>query len=157
MHPNQSSLRNRAPGSLSISAALIVAGLSINGATAATPITIKAGNAAITATLDDSPTSRDFVKSLPLTISMKRWGEREYYGKLREPLSDQGRKQNGFANGDVAYWPRGGSFAIFFNNKVNPDISDLIVFGKISSDLKVFDAMDESLDMRIDLATEPAK
>jgi hypothetical protein len=121
-------------------------------ANAATAITIKAGNALITATLDDSPTSRDFVKSLPLTIGMKRWGEREYYGRLREPLSDQGRKQSGFANGDVAYWPHGGSFAIFFNNKVNPDISDLIVFGKISSDLKAFDAMDESLDMRIELA-----
>lgn len=118
----------------------------------ATAITIKAGNAVIAATLDDSPTAQDFVKSLPLTISMKRWGDREYYGKVREPLSDRGRKQNGFANGDVAYWPRGGSFAIFFNNKVNPDISDLIVFGKISTDLKVFDAMDESLDMRIDLA-----
>lgn len=115
-------------------------------------ITIKAGNAVIAATLDDSPTAQDFVKSLPLTISMKRWGDREYYGKVREPLSDRGRKQNGFANGDVAYWPRGGSFAIFFNNKVNPDISDLIVFGKISTDLKVFDAMDESLDMRIELA-----
>ena len=151
MHPSKKNLRKRTPGFLSIPAALIVTGLSINGAIAATPITIKAGNATITATLDDSSTSRDFVKSLPLTISMKRWGNREYYGKVREPLSDQGRKQNGFDNGDVAYWPRGGSFAIFFNNKVNPDISDLIVFGKINSDLKVFDAMDESLDMRIEL------
>ena len=129
-----------------------ILGLFCLTADAATAITIKAGNAAIAATLDDSPTAQDFVKSLPLTISMKRWGDREYYGKVREPLSDRGRKQNGFANGDVAYWPRGGSFAIFFNNKVNPDISDLIVFGKISTDLKVFDAMDESLDMRIDLA-----
>ena len=126
--------------------------LSCLSAVAATPIEIRAGNALISATLDDSPTSRDFVKSLPLTISMKRWGDREYYGKVREPLSDRGRKQNGFANGDVAYWPRGGSFAIFFNNKVNPVISDLIVFGKISTDLKVFDAMDESLEMRIELA-----
>ena len=118
----------------------------------ATAITIKAGNAVIAATLDDSPTAQDFVKSLPLTISMKRWGDREYYGKLREPLSDQGRKQNGFANGDVAYWVPGGSFAIFFDDKVSPDISNLIVFGKISSDLKVFGTLGESLEMRIELA-----
>lgn len=58
-------------------------------ADAATAITIKAGNAAIAATLDDSPTAQDFVKSLPLTISMKRWGDREYYGKVRGPLSDR--------------------------------------------------------------------
>ena len=153
----QKPFANLAPAALAFSASLLVAALSGNAVYAATPITIKAGNTLITATQDDSTTSRDFVKSLPLTIGMKRWGDREYYGKLREPLSDQGRKQSGFANGDVAYWVPGGSFAIFFDDKVNPDISNLIVFGKISSDLKVFDAMDESLDMRIDLATELAK
>ena len=148
----QKPFANLAPAALAFSASLLVAALSGNAVYAATPVTIKAGNTLITATLDDSTTSRDFVKSLPLTISMKRWGDREYYGKLREPLSDQGRKQNGFANGDVAYWVPGGSFAIFFDDKVNPDISNLIVFGKISSDLKVFDTLGESLEMRIELA-----
>lgn len=135
--------------SLAVSAASM---LIANSALAATPITIQAGNTVITATLDDSSTAQDFIRSLPVTMSMKRWGDREYYGKVRERLSDQGRKQNGFANGDVAYWAPGGSFAIFFNDKVNPDISDLIVFGKISSDLALFDSMAESLDMRIDVA-----
>ena len=148
----QKPFANLAPAALAFSASLLVAALSGNAVYAATPVTIKAGNKLITATLDDSPTAKDLVKSLPLTISMKRWGDREYYGKLREPLSDQGRKQSGFENGDVAYWVPGGSFAIFFDDKVNPDISNLIVFGKISSDLKVFDTLGESLEMRIELA-----
>ena len=142
----------RATLGISVASALLAAELSTNNALAATPITIKAGNAVITATLDDSPTAQDFVKSLPVTMGMKRWGDREYYGKVRERLSDQGRKQKGFANGDIAYWVPGGSFAIFFNDKVNPDISDLIVFGKIDSDLRIFDSMGESLDMQIDIA-----
>jgi hypothetical protein len=130
----------------------MVADGSANNANAATPITITAGKTVITATLNDSPTAQDFIKSLPVVMKMTRWGEREYFGKVRERLSDKGRKQNSFENGDVAYWVPGGSFAIFFNNKVNPDISDLIVIGKISSDLKVFDAMDPSVEMRIGIA-----
>jgi len=74
---------------------------------------ITAGNTVITANLNDSATAQDFIKSLPVTMKMTRWGEREYYGKVRERLSDESRKQNGFDNGDVAYWAPGGSFAIF--------------------------------------------
>ena len=57
---------------ISAGSLLLAADLSTNSAAAATPITIKAGNALITATLGDSPTARDFIKSLPLTISIKR-------------------------------------------------------------------------------------
>lgn len=134
------------------STALLAAGLPGSAAYAATPITITAGKAVIAATVDDGPTVQDFVKSLPLTLRMTRWGEREYYGKLRQPLSAQGRQQKDFANGDLAYWVPGGSLAMFFDNRVNPDIANLIVFGRISSDLKVFDAHGESLKMRIELA-----
>lgn len=118
----------------------------------ATAITLRAGTTVIQASLNDSPTARDFIASLPLTIKMRRWGDREYYGKMRAPFSDRGTKQDRFDDGDVAYWPQGGSFAVFFNNKVNPDISGLIVIGKISSDLKVFDAMAETVEMDIAIA-----
>ena len=141
----------RATLGVSMASVLVAADLSSNVALAATPITMKAGDQVITAMLDDSPTAQDFIKSLPLTLSMKRWGNREYYGKVRQPLSAQGKRQSGFANGDVAYWVPGGSFAVFFNDKVNPDISDLIVFGKVTSDLRAFDALGESLEMRIDV------
>ncbi|MBS1154743.1 MAG: hypothetical protein H6R07_667 [Proteobacteria bacterium] len=114
-----------------------------------TPITIRAGKTVLNGTLNDSPTARDFLKSLPVTMKMTRWGEREYYGKVGKPLA-AGKSQNGFANGDIAYWVPGGSFAIFFDNRHNPDISDLIVIGKITSDLKAFDGMAESIDMQIE-------
>ena len=117
----------------------------------ATKITMTVGKEVITATLDDSNTSQDFIKSLPATMKMTRWGNREYYGKVATRLSDNARKRNRFENGDVAYWTPGGSFAVFFNNKGDPSISDLIVMGKVTSDLKAFDHLGEAVDMRIEV------
>ena len=114
-------------------------------------IAMTTGTAVITADLHDNPTTRDFVASLPVTMSMTRWGEREYYGKVGKRLSDKGRQRNGFEDGDVAYYVPGGSFAVFFNNKVNPDIAHLIVMGKVTSDLSVFESLGESLTVRIEL------
>lgn len=121
-------------------------------AVAATQITMTAGKTVIAAMLDDSATARDFIKSLPVTMKMTRWGNREYYGKVANRLSEDGQKRNRFENGDVAYWAPGGSFAVFFNDKANPEIDNLIVMGKITSDLKAFDALGESVDMRIEVA-----
>lgn len=114
-------------------------------------IAMTTGTTVITADLHDNPTTRDFVASLPVTMPMTRWGEREYYGKVDKRLSDKGRQQNGFEDGDVAYYVPGTSFAVFFNNKVNPDISHLIVMGKVTSDLSVFESLGESLTVRIEL------
>ena len=120
-------------------------------AVAATQITMTAGHTVITATLDDSATTRDFIKSLPLTMKMTRWGNREYYGKVASRLSDDAPKRNRFASGDVVYWVPGGSFAVFFNDTGNTSLADLIVMGKVTSDLKAFDTLGESVDMRIEV------
>lgn len=113
-------------------------------------ITMIIGDKIITACLNDSRTSQDFIASLPATMKMTRWGEREYYGKVGAALSVEGQRQSGFANGDVAYWAPGGSFAIFFNETANQNISDLIVMGKITSNLETFDTLGESVVMRIE-------
>lgn len=139
-------------GSMAMNHRAEAAPVAESGAKEVTLITMTAGNAVIAATLDNSQTSRDFIASLPVTMKMTRWGNREYYGKVKNRLSEGGQKRNRFENGDVAYWAPGGSFAVFFNDKANPDIADLIVMGKVTSDLSVFDTLSESLEMRIDLA-----
>ncbi|WP_153111027.1 cyclophilin-like fold protein [Propionivibrio limicola] len=137
---------------LGSAACALLAGPMTGSAAAATQITMTVGNTVIAATLDDSATTRDFIKSLPVTMKMTRWGHREYYGKVANRLSEDAPKRNRFANGDVAYWAPGGSFAVFFNDTGNTSLSDLIVMGKVTSDLKAFDALDESVDMRIEVA-----
>lgn len=98
-------------------------------------ITMITGDTIVTATLNNNQTFQDFVKSLPVTTKMTRWEERKYYGRAPTALSSEGQRQSGFSNGDVAYWVPGGSFALFFNENRNQNISDLIIMGKITSSL----------------------
>jgi hypothetical protein len=114
------------------------------------PITLTAAATTISATLNDTPTARDFLRSLPRTMAMTRWGEREYYGKVGTPLSVEAPQQTGFRNGDIAYWVPGGSFAVFFDDTRDTNISDLIVIGRVGSDLSAFNALGATVDMRIE-------
>ena len=49
-----------------------------------TEIELSFGDAVMTAALDDSETSRAFIKMLPLTLTMNRYADREYYAALGE-------------------------------------------------------------------------
>ena len=111
-------------------------------------ITMTVGDTVITATLDDSDTTRDFLSTLPRTIMMYRYGDREYYGMLEE-ISENGEAIADFENGDVTYYPAGHSFAVFFNGEERSDQSGLIRMGKITSDLSVFDTFDGIVQMQI--------
>ncbi|GAB4058556.1 cyclophilin-like fold protein [Uliginosibacterium sediminicola] len=119
---------------------------------AGTPILIQAAGHTIRATLNDSRTAQDFIKSLPRSLTMTRWGDREFYGKVGSRLFDAVPRQKGFADGDITYWVPGASFAIFYDSTKDQDIDDLIVIGKIQSDLSVFKDLDYVLTMRIELA-----
>lgn len=44
-----------------------------------TEIELSFGDTVMTAALDDSETSRAFIKMLPLTLTMNRYADREYY------------------------------------------------------------------------------
>lgn len=114
-------------------------------------ITMTVGDAVITATLENSETTREFLLSLPRTLTMNRYGNREYYSRI-ESISENGESIADFENGDVTYYPAGPSFAIFFAGEERSDQSGLIRMGKITSDLSVFDTLGESVEMQIELA-----
>lgn len=105
--------------------------------------------------LDDSVTARDFIKTLPRTLPMKRWGGREFYGKPGAQLRVAGPTQHGFTNGDIGYWVPGGSFAIFYDDRQSQDIDDLIVIGKVSAGLEWFRRFDDTIELSIELADSP--
>lgn len=108
------------------------------------------GETVITAALDNSETTQAFLATLPQTLTMKRYDDREYYGRI-EAISEKGESIPDFENGDVTYYPAGPSFAIFFSGDDRSHQSGLIRIGKITSDLAVFDTMDDSIEMRIEL------
>lgn len=118
---------------------------------AATAITMTVGDTVITAQLSDSQTTRDFLALLPITVSLNRYGDREYYGDPGGALSTEGEAIPDFENGDVTYYPPSGNLAIFFGNEDSSNQSDLIRMGRITSDLDVFNTLGQSVEMRIEL------
>ncbi len=130
---------------------------STGGKTAAEQNVIKLafGDTVMTAVLDDSETSRAFIRMLPLTLTMNRYADREYYAALGE-LPENGAAIDDFENGDVTYYIDGKSLAIFFGNADTSSQDGLIRMGRITSDLSLFDTVGESEEVTISLLESEA-
>mgnify|MGYP004461336093 FL=1 len=120
-----------------------------------TEIELSFGDTVMTAALDDSETSRAFIKMLPLTLTMNRYADREYYAALGE-LPENGAAIDDFENGDVTYYTDGKSLAIFFGNADTSSQDGLIRMGRITSDLSLFDTVGESVEVTISLSGSEA-
>ena len=114
-------------------------------------ITMHFGDVKVTAVLDDSETTRAFLDLLPLTLEMRRYADREYYAAI-DALPENGKSIPDFENGDVTYYTTGKSLAIFFGNADHSSQGDLIRMGKITSDLSLFETIDDSVMVTIALA-----
>lgn len=118
-----------------------------------TEITMTAGDTVISTIIDDSETTQEFLSTLPRTIEMNRYDDREYYGRI-EAISENGESITDFEDGDVTYYPAGPSFAVFFDGAERSSQSGLIRIGKITSDLAVFETLGESIEVTIDVVKE---
>lgn len=115
-------------------------------------IHITIGDVVVTARLNDTPAAREFAAALPVTVSMTRMGEHEYYGSLENPLSEDGNTlQTGYEVGDLAFWTPGDLFALYFNEPQR-EPEGLMILGHITSDISVFDTMGNPESMLITLA-----
>lgn len=118
-----------------------------------TDIVLSFGGTVVTATLDDSKTSRDFLALLPLTLDMTRFDDREYAASLRPAiLSQDGEAIDDFENGDVTYYAAGNALAIFFDQSDSSGQGGLIRMGTITSDLNDIIRLQGNAQVRIDLA-----
>jgi hypothetical protein len=79
-----------------------------------TDIVITAGDQRINAFLDDSPTAQALVAALPIQGAAQLWGE-EIYFPVSQVVADLDETATVVVNvGDLAYWPTGRAFCIFF-------------------------------------------
>jgi hypothetical protein len=93
---------------------------------------LKLENAAITATLDDNATSRDFASLLPLTLTLTDYAETEKISDLPKRLSTEGAPAGSDpAVGDITYYAPWGNLAIF--HKDFGYSSGLVKLGRIDS------------------------
>lgn len=111
----------------------------------------------ITAELtDENPeTTKAFKKALPITGHANIWGDEIYFSIPVDAEPENGKKV--VALGDIAFWPPGNAFCIFFGptpmsrgDEIRP-ASEVNVFGKITGDPKVFKKVRSGEEVRIEL------
>jgi len=112
---------------------------------------ITMGKTILTASLIQSKTTDDFIKLLPLNLTMNDLFGREKYGELPATISTDGKRSFNYEAGDIGYWSPSHDLAIYYKNDgesiPNPGI---IIIGKIESDIKVFN-VSGSVKVKIEL------
>lgn len=63
--------------------------------------------------LDDSSLSQAIMAMLPMQVRMSRWGQ-EYYGSIGLGAENGPEALEVVEVGDLAYWPPGDAFCIFY-------------------------------------------
>lgn len=109
---------------------------------AARRIRITAGGIGAEATLNDSRTAREIWEVLPIEAAGQIWGDEIYFGI---PLGmDEDAARAVVELGDLAYWPPGRAFCIFFGptpasqgDEIRP-ASPVNVVGRVDGDPTVF-------------------
>ncbi|WP_199635892.1 cyclophilin-like fold protein [Serratia sp. PAMC26656] len=94
------------------------------------------GSTSLTATLEDNPTARSFIELLPLTLTLKDYGDAEKIsGALPHRLSqDAAPESDAGATGDIAYYAPWGNIA--FYRDPGPEAAGVIKMGKITSGIE---------------------
>jgi len=104
-------------------------------------INISVENLSVEAEMFDTPTARKILEILPLESSANVWGD-EIYFDLPLSLDPEPDARADVEVGDLAYWPAGPAFCIFFGpTPVSTDdqpraFSPVNVFGRILGDAR---------------------
>ncbi len=77
------------------------------------PITIDFGELTILAELNDSETARKVAAALPISSRVNTWGD-EIYFPIPVKAGPEKDATEEMEVGDIAYWPPGHSFCLFF-------------------------------------------
>ena len=109
----------------------------------------------IEADLNNSETANRIKKILPLSNSINTWGDEIYFSiDVDDPEIDS---KEVVELGDIAYWPPGNAFCIFFgltpaseNGDIRP-ASPVNVIGKILGDLEILKSIKNGEKVSISL------
>ena len=112
---------------------------------------ITIGETTLTASLIRNKTTEDFIKLLPLHLTMHDLFGREKYGALYKPISTEGKRSFNYEVGDIGYWSPGHDLAIYYKDDgesiPNPGI---IILGKIKSDMSAIN-ISGPIEVKIEL------
>lgn len=117
-------------------------------------VTITAGAVSVGAVLNASKTADAIWEALPLEARANRWGDEIYFATPVRLGSEDG--QEVVEVGDLAYWPPGNAFCIFWGptpasrgSEIRP-ASAVNVLGRIDGDATVFSTIRSGVTVRIE-------
>ena len=113
-----------------------------------TPITMTVDGQTITASINDSQVSQDFLETLPVTQSWFRNGSIEYITELDAPLTETGPFYTDVQPGDIVYYNPADSFTIIYEE--TSSVPTLTKMGEITSNLSVFRDLSDNIDITIE-------
>ena len=105
-------------------------------------VLIKSGNIKVEAEFNETYTAKRISEKLPFSALVKTWGDEIYFSIPVELGEEKGREE--VEVGDLAYWPTGNAFCIFFGrtfaskNDKPRAAGKVNVFGKIIGDPLIF-------------------
>ena len=119
-------------------------------------INISVENLSIEAEMFETPTAQKIIEALPLEGSVNVWGDEIYFNiELHLELEPDARED--VAVGDLAYWPAGPAFCIFFGpTPVSTGdqpraYSPVNIFGRVSGDTGQFRTVSDGAGIKITL------
>jgi hypothetical protein len=119
-------------------------------------IRITAGRVTAEALLNGSRTAEAVWDALPLSVPGETWGDEIYFGIPVKAKAEDARAV--VELGDLAYWPPGSAFCIFFGqtpasrgDEIRP-ASPVNVFGRLLGDPTVFKSVRSGTTVRVERA-----
>lgn len=106
------------------------------------------------AVLNSSSMAEALWKSLPQTSSVSRWGDEIYFTISVEPAG--GEKKEVVEKGDIAFWPPGKAFCIFFGPTPMSQgeeiraASPVVMLGKVQGSLEEFRKVQDGDEIRLE-------
>jgi hypothetical protein len=121
-------------------------------------IRILTGELELTATLNQSETAQAIWQALPLEGTANRWGEEIYFTiPLELPEAPDARQD--MQVGELAYWPAGSAFCIFFGptpvseGAVPRAYSNVNPFGQIEEGAQALSEVNDGHTVRVQSAS----
>ena len=119
-------------------------------------IRITAGRVSVEAALNGSRTAAAIWDALPLSVPGETWGDEIYFGIPVKAEAEDARAV--VELGDLAYWPPGSAFCIFFGrtpasrgDEIRP-ASPVNVVGRVLGDPTVFKPVRSGTTVRVERA-----
>lgn len=123
------------------------------------PIRITIGAVSVAAELNDSPTAAAIRSALPLEAAGNRWGEEIYFEiSVQQESSPDARVE--MQIGELAYWPAGNAFCIFFGPTPASDAdvpraaSPVNPVGMVTDEVGPLRGVADGATVRVESATE---